>query len=196
MAGRGIDRLRVAGGGPVALAIIGRAQMGAALQHLARNHDVGRAGIVAPAPIPTARVVRDAAGLLHRLREKLTIGIPVVRPFPYIADHVVQAEVVGRIASHRRCIEPAVLARILARKAALPCVGPVLAAGRQFVTPGIVLAIQPAARGQFPFGFRGKRLAPAPPGRSPARVDAASRRQRKSPTNSPSRRATPARPAW
>src|SRR5262245_3230993 len=63
MAGRGVDRLGVAGSRPVAAAVVGRAQEGAALEHLARNPDVGLARIVARVLRPAARVPRDAAGL-------------------------------------------------------------------------------------------------------------------------------------
>src|SRR5262249_10608887 len=60
---RGVDRLRVARRRPVAAAVIGRAQIGAALEHLARNLDVRLARVAALHLAATARILRDAAGL-------------------------------------------------------------------------------------------------------------------------------------
>src|SRR5215471_2815106 len=63
MACRGVDRLGMPRSGPIAAAIIWRAQVRTALEHLARNPDVWLAGIVAHALRSTARVYRNAAGL-------------------------------------------------------------------------------------------------------------------------------------
>ena len=59
----GVDRLGVARGGPVAAAIVRRAQMRAAFQHLAGNADFRLARIVALGLRPAARILRHAARL-------------------------------------------------------------------------------------------------------------------------------------
>src|SRR5262245_34580427 len=56
VARRRIDRLGMARGRPVAAAIVGRAQVRAALEHLARNPDVGLAGVEACVFGPAARI--------------------------------------------------------------------------------------------------------------------------------------------
>ena len=47
------------------------------------------------------------------------------------------------------------------REFALPGVGHVLAAGRELVAPGELRAVEPAARGELPFGF-GRQLLAGP----------------------------------
>ena len=49
--------------------------------------------------------------------------------------------------------------QILPRKFTLPGVGLVLAAGGEFIAPGIFGTVEPAARGKFPFGFSRQILA-------------------------------------
>src|SRR5262245_3881613 len=63
MAHRGVDWLSVARGRPVAAAVVGGAQMRAALEDLAGDVDVALTGVVARAFRSAARVLRDAAGL-------------------------------------------------------------------------------------------------------------------------------------
>src|SRR6476620_9204278 len=78
--GRCVDWLGMARRRPVAAAIIGRAQMRSALEHLARDLDVGRARVVALVFATAARVFRDTAGLR---RIGLMLGrVPIGRPFP------------------------------------------------------------------------------------------------------------------
>src|SRR5262245_14891565 len=100
MARGGIDRLRMSRSGAIAAAVIRRAQMRAALDDLAWDPDGGLARVVAALLAPAARVLRDAA----RLRRVGLVlrGIPVGRPFPDIADHVVKAVSVGRECRDRR----------------------------------------------------------------------------------------------
>src|SRR5271166_1794819 len=64
MARRGVDRLRMTRGRTVAAAVIRRAQVRAALEHLSRNHDCGLAGVVARVLTTAERIDRDAAGLM------------------------------------------------------------------------------------------------------------------------------------
>src|SRR5262245_41424124 len=80
--GRGIDRLCMTRRRPIAAAIIRRTQMRAALDHLAGNLDVRKAGVVAVLLSPAARVFWNTAGLR---RVGLVLCRPPVRgPFPYI----------------------------------------------------------------------------------------------------------------
>src|SRR5882757_2103127 len=100
MTRRSIDRLGMPCGGPIAAAIVRRAQMRAALDDLAGDTDVRLAGIVAALLASPARVLGNAARL-RRIGLMLR-RVPVRRPFPDIADHVVQAVAVGRKRRHRR----------------------------------------------------------------------------------------------
>src|SRR5579862_5298941 len=94
VARRRIDVLGMTRRRPVAAAVVRRAQMRAALDDLARDLAVGLARIVALGLAPAARIFRNAAGLC---RVGLVLGRPPVgRPFPDIADHVVDAVVVRR----------------------------------------------------------------------------------------------------
>ena len=92
----------VARGRTIAPAIVGRAQVRAALDHLARNPDLRLAGVVALLLAPAARILRDAA---RPCRVGLVLGgEPVGGPFPDVADHVVEAVAVRRErASPARC---------------------------------------------------------------------------------------------
>ena len=161
VAGRRVDRLRMARGRAVAAAVVGRAEMRAALDHLSRNFDLGLGGVIARVLGRAARVLRDAARL--RGVGGVSLREPVRRPLPDVADHVVQAVAVGRKRGDRRGALEAVGAEVLARKLALPGVGHVRAAGRELVAPGIVDAVEPAARGEFPFRF-GRQLLAGPCG--------------------------------
>src|SRR5690242_1616378 len=100
MARRGVDGLGVPRGRAIAAAIIRRAEMRAALQHLARDADLGLAGVIAPLRAPATRVVRNAAGL--RGIGLMPGGPPIGGPLPDIAHHVVKAVAVWRKLPHRR----------------------------------------------------------------------------------------------
>src|SRR6516162_1800109 len=89
MACRRIDRLRMARRRAIAPAIIGRAEMRAAFEHLARDPDLGLAWVITVSFNAAARIGRDAAGL--RCVGRMPGRIPVTRPLPDIADHVVKA---------------------------------------------------------------------------------------------------------
>src|SRR5689334_20541960 len=80
-----VDGLGVARCGPVAPAVVRRAEMRAALQHLARNADIGLAGVVALLRARPAGILRNAAGL-RRIRRMLR-RIPIGGPLPHVADH-------------------------------------------------------------------------------------------------------------
>src|SRR5437762_342716 len=93
MACRGVDRFGMARGRTIAAAIVRCAQMRSAFKHFAWNLDVWLTRVVARGLGPAARIRRNAARLrgigIVRLR------IPISRPLPDIADHVVQAVAVS-----------------------------------------------------------------------------------------------------
>src|SRR5450432_2368895 len=131
MAGGSVDCLGVPRGGTVTPAVIRRAKVRAALDDLAGNLDVRLARIVAPALGATARVFRYAAGF--RRVGFVLLGVPVGRPFPGIADHVVNAVSVWRERGDGRCPLKAVVVQVVSGKITLPGVGLVLSAGRELM---------------------------------------------------------------
>src|SRR5207248_2133614 len=118
MAGRGVDRFGVARSWSIAAAVIRRAQMRAALQHLARDPDLRLAGVVARLLTPAARVLRDAAGF--RGIGFMSGGPPVGCPLPDIADHVVEPVAAWRERADGRGALIAVGLQVLVRENALP----------------------------------------------------------------------------
>src|SRR5262245_44674361 len=74
--------------------------MRTAFQHLAWNLDLGLAGIVAVLCARSARIGGNAA-ILGGIVWMLWL-IPVRRPFPDVADGVVEPKAVRRIRSNRR----------------------------------------------------------------------------------------------
>src|ERR1044071_5890930 len=122
--------------------------MRAALDHLARDADVGLTWIKASRFGTAARIARDTARL--RFLSFVILRPPIGGPFPDIADHVEHAIAVGRKRRHRRGSLIAVVAPVLLRKFALPGVGHVHITGREFVAPGVLRAVEPATRGKFP----------------------------------------------
>src|SRR5437763_3306649 len=135
MACRGVDRLGMTRGRPIAATVIGSAKMRTAFKHLAWNPDVRMTRVVAGGLGPAARIFRNAARL-WRIGFMLR-RIPIVSPFPDIADHVVQPVAVGRECSDRRGTFEAVGAEVSVREFALPSVGHVPAAWRELRAPGV-----------------------------------------------------------
>src|SRR5262245_13219836 len=88
VAGRSIDRLRVAGGGAIAPAVVGRTEERAALEHLSGDSDLGHLRVVAPLPIAAPGVDTNGAGAAAALY-LVVVQVPIGGPFPYIAGHVV-----------------------------------------------------------------------------------------------------------
>src|SRR5580704_18028225 len=99
MACRGVDRLSVASGGPVAAAVIWRTEMRAAFQHLARNADLRPAGVVALRLRGPAWILRHAARL--RSIGRVARRPEIRRPLPHVANHIVEAVAVGGERSDR-----------------------------------------------------------------------------------------------
>ena len=149
MTRRRIHRFRMARGRTVTAAVIRRAQMRAAFEHPARYLDLRQPRVVARGLRSAARIFRNAAGL--RRVGFMLLRIPIRRPFPGIADHVVQAVAIRRECSDRRCALEPILAKVLSRKFTLPGVGHMLAAGRELVAPGKLGAVKTAARSELPF---------------------------------------------
>src|SRR5690349_4483879 len=90
----------MARGRPIAAAVVWRAEMRAAFEHLAGNLDLRLARVVALLLPPAAWVFRNAAGFWRI--SFVFWRVPVACPFPDIADHVVEAIAVRRKGSHRR----------------------------------------------------------------------------------------------
>src|SRR5215469_769713 len=157
MAHRGVDRLCVAGCRAIPPAVIRRAEMRAALQYLARDRDFRLSGIKARLAYAAARVLRDAAGF-----ERVGLvprGVPVVGPFPDIADHVDEAVAVRREGADRRGTLVPVACQVFERKHPLPSIRHGLAAGGELIPPGVLRRVQPAPRREFPFGLGWQLLA-------------------------------------
>src|SRR5215472_3124497 len=71
-------------------------------------------------------------------------GVPVRRPLPDVADHVVQAVAVGRERADRRGPLVAVVLRVLNGELALPGVGHPAAVRIELISPGELGAVEPA----------------------------------------------------
>src|ERR1700682_5450467 len=127
MACGGVDRLGMPRGRTIAATVVGSAEMRAALKHLAWNPDIRLTRVVARGLGSAARIFRNATRL--RRIGFVLLRIPIGRPFPDIADHVVQAVAVSRERGNRRRALESVCAKVLVWKFALPSIGHVLAAG-------------------------------------------------------------------
>src|SRR5262249_6841472 len=138
-----IDWVRVTRRRPITTAVVGCAEMRAAFDDLARNPEIGLAGVVACTFGPAARVLRNAARL-RRVGFGLW-GIRIGGQCPDIADHVVEAVAVCREGGDRRGTLVAIQTEILAGKDALPGVGHLLSGGRELIAPCELLAIETAA---------------------------------------------------
>src|SRR5690349_2582504 len=92
MASRRIDRLRHACRRAVTPAIIRGAQMRPAFYHLAWNPDVRHLRIAASFPGPATRILHGAAAAV----DLPTFLIPVGRPLPDIARHIVKPVAICR----------------------------------------------------------------------------------------------------
>src|SRR4029453_7870107 len=154
-----IDRLRMARCRPVASAVVRRAKIAAAFDDLLWNLHIGRSGVIAVVFAPAARVLRNATGL-RRICLMLW-RIPVGRPFPDVADNVVQAVTVWRECADRRSALKAIGIGILAREFSLPGICHVTAGRREFIAPRKFGVLKPAARREFPFRF-GRQILASP----------------------------------
>src|SRR5471030_406854 len=85
----GVEHLRLACGWAVTQAIVGGAQMGAALDDFAGNLELGLASIIALIGRSDARIHRGSAARLYDLVRE-SCDVPVARPFPDVSRHVVK----------------------------------------------------------------------------------------------------------
>src|SRR6187399_2073769 len=102
--------------------------MRAAFDDLSWNLHVGRSGIEAVGLATTARILRNAASL-DRIRLMLW-QIPIGRPFPHVADHVVEAIPIRWEGGNRRGPLKTIRIGVLAGELTLPGVGHVTTARR------------------------------------------------------------------
>src|SRR4029077_61112 len=126
----------------VAAAIVRRAQVRAAFDYFSRYPDGGLAWIKACSLRSAARVFGNAARF--RRIGLVLLRIPVARPLPDIADHVVEAVAVGRERGYGRSALEAVFIEILTREFTLPGIRHVLATRRELVAPRKLGALDPA----------------------------------------------------
>src|SRR5262249_44227973 len=144
-------------GGTVAPAVVRRAQVRATLHHPPRDADPRLGGIVALVLAPAARVLRSAAGL-HGLLG-MPRPVPVARPLPDVADHVLEAVAIGREGIDRGPALETILEQVLPGELPLPGIRHVPAAGGELLAPGIFRAVQAAAGSVLPLGLGGQDLA-------------------------------------
>jgi hypothetical protein len=130
--------------------------MGAALHHLARDGD-RVAAVMTVGPRSAAGIDRDATRLVLGCR--MPGAKPVLGPFPDVADHVGQAEAVGRIGADRRGSFVAVRQIVLPGEFALPDIGHLASIRLQLITPGIFMIIHSGPCGIFPLRLGRQALA-------------------------------------
>ena len=146
---RGVDRLRLARRGPVAEAVVRRAEVRAALDHLARDVLARLAGVVALLGRRDARVGRDAA----RARDARRDGAG--RTSRSSTPRRCRSCRTGRSRSAGSCPTGevplvAVGLQVLPGELALPGVRHRLAVRDELVAPGEDRALEAAARGELP----------------------------------------------
>src|SRR5918997_890909 len=150
----GIYRLPLARRRPVAQAVVRRAQVRAALDHLVRDVRSWLPDRVAPLRGIDPRISRNAAGLRRRVRaarRKIVRG-----PLPHVARCVVEPVAGRRERLYRRGPLVAVGLEVLPGEPPLPGVSHHLALGGELVPPGVGGALQPPARGELPLRLRGQ----------------------------------------
>src|SRR5215469_10930497 len=148
VAGGGVDGLGVARRRAVAAAVIGSAEMRAALQDLARDADLRLAAVITAVLRRATRVLGRAAGT--RRRYLVAHPKPVGSPLPDVAYHVIQPIAVRGIRPYGRCARVAIVTAVFVRELALPGVGHMAPLRRELIAPGVFGAIEPAARGELP----------------------------------------------
>src|SRR6516165_2618230 len=144
-----IDLLRLARSRTIARAIIGSAQERAALDDAARRLARGQ-----------CQILQFGSGRINGLLPRMTRPIPIARPLPDIADHVVEAVAVRLEAADRRGPYVAVLVGVVDGEDALPGIRDRLAVRIEGARP-VVLAVATAARSKFPLRL-GRELTIAP----------------------------------
>src|SRR5215510_13223916 len=106
------------------------------------------------------QILQFGSARINRLLPRVTRPIPIARPLPDVADHVVEPVAVGFEAADRRSPGVAVLVGVVDGEDALPGIGDRLAFGIEGTRP-IILAVATAARGELPLRL-GRELTAAP----------------------------------
>src|SRR6266542_2780389 len=156
MAGPRVNLLRDARGRPVAQTVIRRAEIRATLQYLPRDAYLRRPQINARFFLSAFRVKARAAGVGYTA----VLLIPVGRPLPDVAGHVIKSVAVRRERTDWRRALITVGQQIHDWEFALPGIGHHLAVRRELVSPGVGRAFESSARGELPLGFGRQFLAP------------------------------------
>src|SRR5262249_26775305 len=151
VAGGRIDRLALPRRGPVAQAVVGRAEVGTALYHAASDM--------------RARLARRATGFFAALGR---LGKRTRRPLPDVAEHVVEAIPVGGKGIDGRGALVSIELEVLPRESALPGIGHRPPVGGERFPPRVGRALEAAAGREFPFGFDRQLL--SSPGRVGTRI--------------------------
>src|SRR5215475_10067185 len=133
-----VDFLRLSRRRTIARAVVGSAQVRAALDDAAWR----LAG-------SQRQIVQFGAARIDRCLPRVPRAIPVGRPLPNIADHIVEAVAVRLEAADRRGPGVAVLVGVVDGEDALPGVGDGLAFGVEGARP-VILAVAAAADSEFP----------------------------------------------
>ena len=126
----------------IASAVIGGTQMRTALDDAARRLPVGDTG-----------GHKFRTGGIDGIHTRMTGPIPVARPLPDIANHIVEPVAVRLEASDRRGSGMPVVLGVEDRKDALPGIGNRLAVSVESTRP-VVLAVAAATGGEFPLRCR------------------------------------------
>src|SRR6266516_5431332 len=121
MARRGINRLGNTCRRAITQAVIGRAEEGPTFEHLSWDADLRLCRINTLLSCPPSRINRDAARP-DRVCWMMLL-VPVRRPFPHIASHVIQPIAIGWEGTHGRRPLIAIGEQVLAGKLSLPGVG-------------------------------------------------------------------------
>ena len=145
-----VDGLCHARRGAITPAVVRRAEIGTTFHRLAWDFDRGRTGIVASLAIAAFRIEAGAA----RVTGVAVFLIPVRRPFPDIAGHVIESVAVRGKAPDRRGAFKAVFFQILPGEFTLPRIGHVFPVGRQCITPYELRSRQPASSRKLPLRLR------------------------------------------
>src|SRR4026209_1251324 len=90
--------------------------------------------------------------------------IPVGRPLPDVADHVVESVAVRGKGADRRRTFVSVACEVLPGELTLPRVSHMTVAGQERVAPRVSCALEPTSCGEFPLSFSSQRL-PFPRGK-------------------------------
>src|ERR1700730_14470787 len=149
MRGAEVHFLRLPRGRSIAGAVVGSAQKRAALDDPAWGLTAGQ-----------GQVLQFGSSGIDRCIARVTRPIPVARPLPDIADHVIEAVAIGLEAADRRGPGVAVLIGVVDGEDTLPGIGDGLPLGIERARP-VALAVATAACGEFPLRL-GRKLAPAP----------------------------------